>query len=335
MEVNKIIIHSIEKEQTGAPTVLLSTSLLEVDEYVNILAEKLNDAFRKDEKVLKTEFKDDDPKAFQIAAREFIIDTSDEIFLNFSRNSIRRMIDLLSGSTLATGGYFVYIEYKYRNINYLGVFIVRDEEGIIFNQGENGDFEVNTTTIVNTNKLAMAVRIDIRKLRDNEQRYLHFTKKQAHLSQYFFNWIEADLAEKSAEDTQKLIDLVNHLDMNEMPINPNNNERYTPDEFRNLLHDNILTTGRIVRIREISRSFWDDDDFLTDKFEELNIDISGEFQAPAATLKKLKKYEIVSGKIKLTFSQNDIDSGRIALADGNKIIIESEELVQKYNSTLR
>lgn len=332
MEVRKSIIHLIDKEQSVNPSLQLSTSLMIIEDNVIRLTEKLNDAFRKDEKVLKTEFTIDNALAFQSAVREFVVNSSIDSFIAFSENSISRMIDLLTGNNLATGGYFVYTEYLYRNINYLGVFIVRDEEEIIFKRDDQGAFEVNTTTIVNTNKLAMAVRIDVDKLRGNEQRYLHFTKKQVHLSQYFFDWIEADLAERSAEDTQKLIALINHLGIDEMPINPNNNEKYTPDEFRTKLYDNILSTGRIVRIRDISKTFWDDDDFLTNKFEELQIEISSEFQAPENSLKKLKKYEIISGKIKLVFSQNDIDQGTISLGDGNQIIIESEELVRKFNS---
>lgn len=332
MEVRKSIIHLIEKEQSANPSLQLSASLMEIEENVSMLAEKLNDAFRKDERVLKTEFINDNSQAFQNGVQTFVNTPTNDTFLTFSETSIRRMIDLLTGNNLATGGYFVYTEYVYRNINYLGVFIVRDEEEIIFKRDEEGGFEVNTTIVVNTNKLAMAVRIDIDKLRTDEQRYLHFTKKQAHLSQYFFDWIEANLAERSAEDTQKLISLVNRLGLNEFPVNPDNNERYTPDEFRTKLYDNILSSGRIVRIRDISRTFWDDEDFLTNKFEELEIEISSEFQAPESSLKKLKKYEIVSGKIKLVFSQNDIDAGRVSLGDGNQIIIESEELVRKFNS---
>ncbi len=332
MEVRKSIIHFIDKVQSGNPSLQISPSLMNIEENVNMLTEKLNNAFRKDERVLKTEFIDDDAQAFQNGIQDFINTSTNETFLAFAENSINRMIDLLTGNNLATGGYFVYSEYVYRNINYVGVFIVRDEEEIIFKRDEEGGFEVNTTIVVNTNKLAMAVRIDIDKLTTNEQRYLHFTKKQAHASQYFFDWIEANLAERSAEDTKKLIDLVNQLEVDEFPINPDNNERYTPDEFRTKLYDNILSSGRIVRIRDISRTFWDDEDFLTDKFEELNIEISSEFQAPANSLKKLKKYEIVSGKIKLVFSQNDIDAGRVSLGEGNQIIIESEELVRKFNS---
>jgi nucleoid-associated protein len=212
------------------------------------------------------------------------------------------------------------------------VFIVRDEEGIIFKRDNNGDFEVDTTIVVNTNKLAMAVRIDLEKLRLNEDRHLHFTKKQVHLSQYFFDWIEADLAEKSTDDTNKLVQLINKLKLEEFPINPENNERFTPDEFRDKIYQNILSSGRIVRIRELSKTFWDNEDFLTNKFEELEIEISNEFQAPESILKRLKKYEISSGKLKLSFTQNDIDSGRVSKGEGYQIIIDSEELLDKFNS---
>lgn len=332
MEISKSIIHLIEKEQSGNPSLQLSSNLLGIGEYEKLLIEKLNDAFRKDEKVLKTEFKIEEPKSFQNGVRSFSMDNSDSLFLSFSGNSLLRMIDLLTGNNLATGGYFVYAEYLYRNIKYLAVFIVRDEEGIIFKKDKEGDFEVETTVVVNTDKLAMAVRIDLEKLRLEEPRHLHFTKKQAHLSQYFFDWIEADLAAKSNDDTNKLIELINRLELDDFPINPVNNERYTPDEFRKQIYHNILSSGRIVRIRELSKTFWDDDNYLSNKFEEFNIEISNEFQAPESILKKLMKYEISSGKLRLIFTQNDIDSGRISKGEGFQIIINSEELLEKFNS---
>lgn len=332
MEVEKIIIHLIEKEQSGAPTVQLSPSLLEIDENVITLATKLNEAFKKDEKVLRTEFTSE-PRTFQIGIRHFTVSQTDEDFLNFAESSVYRMIDLLSGNTLATGGYFVFINYAYRNNAYVGVFIVRDEEEIVFQRDESNSFTVNTTDIVNTSKLAMAVRVDVTKLINNQLRYLHFTKRQSHLSQYFFDWIEASLAEKSSEDTTNLVRLINQLGQDEFPINPETSQRFTPDEFRTKLYDNILSSGRIVRIREISQTFWDNEDFLTNKIEELNLDISSEFQAPETILKRLKKYEIVSGKMKLVFSQHDISSGRISVGDEpNQLIIESEELARKFNN---
>lgn len=332
MEVKRAIIHQIVKEQSVAPSLISSSSLLELNENILTLGFKLNEAFKKDEKVLKTEFIETQ-NVFQKELRNFVNLYDDNSFLKFSNDSIVRMIDLLTTNNLATGGYFVYLEYQYRNSNFVGVYIVRDEEELIFKRSSNDEnFEVQPTTIVNTNKLAMAVRVMVDKI--NENRYLHFTKKQQYLAEYFFNWIEANLAPKSDDDTKKLIQLLMQLNAEDLPKKPESEERYNMDEIRTMVFDNIQSTGRIVRIKDLSQSLWNDREFLDDKCEEYDIHLSGEFQANYSILKKLKKYEISSGKIKLSFSQNDIDQGRVILGESNQIIIESEELVRKYNSEL-
>jgi nucleoid-associated protein len=332
MEVIKIIIHLIDKEQGTNPRLDKSLTLLTIEANINVLAEKLNDAFKKDSRILRTEFLEE-VNVFQEGVSLFSLENNDENFFNLSSNSLDRMGDLMVGNNFATGGYFVYINYVYRSTNYLGVFIVRDSEEIIFKKVEDSEnFIVNTTTIVDTNKLAMAVRIDLDKLVNGEDRYLHFTHRQQHLSAYFITWIEADLAEKSIEDTTKFIDLINRLPELELPLKPESSERYNSEEFRNLIHDNINSAGNLIRIRELSSTFWDNSDYLTDKIEEYGLDINDVFQATVSILRRLKKLEIKSGKIKLSFSQSDIDRGRIRAIEGsNQIILESEELYRKLH----
>ncbi len=330
MEIFKAIIHKIDKEQSQAPSLQLSSHSLVIEEHVTLLGTRLNNAFRKDENVLKTEFLESE-NIFQLGAKRFVRSSSEEDFLNFSVTSIHRMIDLLTGNNLATGGYFVYLHYKYWNQNFLGVFIVRDEEELIFKRQEDDTFEVNSTTVVNTNKLAMAVRVNLENI--NESRYLHFTKKQAHLSQYFFDWIEADLAPKNSEDTEALIHLIHNLTYDELPRDSETGEYLTPDEFKSRFYENILSTGRIVRLTDLGRTFWDDENFLIDKFESLGKEISNEFQAPTKILKKLMKYELKSGRLRLVFSQNDITSGRVTINDENtSLIITDTELISQFNS---
>jgi len=328
---NKIIIHLIDKEQGTDPILIPSTNLIPINENVNNLTERLNDSFRKDEKVLRTEFQENS-LAFQNGVRNFSLNDTDQLFLDFSNDSINRMIDLLSGVNLATGGYFVYIHYLYRATNYLGVFVVRDIEQIIFDKAEDSDnFTVDTTTVINTDKLAMAVRIDLDRLTNNQPRYLHFTKKQTHQSRYFIDWIEAELADKSSDDTLALIHLINNLNDDEFPINQETNQRYESEDFRRHLLNHINSSGKIVRIKELSNTYWQNEDFLIDKAEELGLDINGEFQGVDKILKRLNAYEIKSGKVKLIFSQKDIDDGIVFKGDNNQIIINSEELSNAFD----
>ncbi|PHR48044.1 MAG: hypothetical protein COA32_05825 [Fluviicola sp.] len=330
MQLKKAIIHLIDKEQGQGPRIDKSSSTLNIDDNTKDLVERLNEAFKKDEKVLKTEFVEE-KNVFQSTVEVFSKDKSVEKFMDFAEASLIRMADLMTGNNFATGGYFVFMEYEYRNVNYLGVFMVRDSEEIIFKKSDSNNYTVNTTTIVDTSKLAMAARVNLSLYSNNETRYLHYTKRQQHQSDYFIDWIEADLAEKSVDDTKALLRIFNSLGPNELPFKPNSEERYGSEEFRNRLYDHINSSGRLVRVKDLSRTFWDDEDFLVNRAEAEEIDINGEFQAALRILKQLKKYEIKSGKIKVSFSKADKEDARVRPGNRNQIIIESQELRVKFD----
>lgn len=81
----------------------------------------------------------------------------------------------------------------------------------------------------------------------------------------------------------------------------------------------------------MGKTFWDDSNFLTDYIDENNINISHQFQAVSTILGRLKKYEIKSGKVKLSFSRADIENGTINVGNDDQIIISDSALRRKYD----
>ena len=331
MEISRVTIHQIIKEQGISYTELIeSNGLITIGENVQNLIDVLNDSFKKDEKVIRSEFLEEQ-NSFQTSLRTFCQETNNQNFLTFSTDSIRRINDLLTGANLATGGYFVYAEYEYRNRTYVSVFLVRDSEELIFDRGpDDNSFVVNKTTIIDTKKLAMAVRIDKAKLLNNQERYVHFTFKQADISDYFISWIEVHLSDKNRDDTVSLIKLINGVQ--DLPNDPTTNARYEPEKFRNHVFDYIQSVGRVVKIAELSNAFWGNRDFLSNLIDEKDIDINQEFRAVPSVLTRLKKYTLTAGKIRLSFSKSDIDQGRVFPGDGNQIILENPVLRGKFDS---
>ena len=324
MEIKRIVIHEIQKEKgVNEANLNLSESLTDVTDNVTFLSERLSDAFKKDEKVIRTEFIEEED-VFQIAINSFLNDKNDETFYEFTELAIKDLRKRLMSSTLATGGYFVFLNYETQNTEYIGVYIVRDTEEVIFNRSvDAGIFTVNKTTVINTSKLAMACRVDLNKLVAGQKRYLHFTHRQTEISDYFVNWIEARLANKSKDDTESLIKIINNIDR---PIDPETNEEFEEDKFRTKIFDYINSIGRTVRVQDIGRNFWNDPDKIVDFAEENDYDINTEFQAVPSILKRLKKYEVKSGKIKLSFSHNDYNLGIIGVGDDNQVVINSTEI---------
>ncbi|SDR90363.1 nucleoid-associated protein [Winogradskyella sediminis] len=332
IRIKRLTIHQIEKQQSVLEAHLkTSKGLIPIDEKVDFLVEKLNDAFRNDEKVVRTEFleEEEEEEVFQKSLKSFVESETDELFYKFSINALKKMKKILQSTTLATGGYFVFVNYQYGDGSYVGVFIVRDSKEVIFNRNDEDNFEVNMTTIINTDKLAMAVRIDSGRLEENKDRYLQFTHKLSSTSNYFSEWIEADLLDKSEDDTKALISLINGL--TEFPINPETGERYGGEEFRIKVYDHINSAGRVVRLSELGKTFWNDSNYLTNYIDENEIQINHQFQAVSTILGRLKKYEIKSGKVKLSFSRADIENGTINVGNDDQIIISDSALRRKYD----
>ena len=178
----------------------------------------------------------------------------------------------------------------------------------------------------------MACRIDLDKYTNENPRYLQFTNyNQRDISEYFIQWIEASLVDKSKEDTEQLIRIINNIDL---PIDPETSEQYNDDKFRNKIFDHINSSGKIVRLRELGATFWDDEEFVLNYIDENDIEINNEFRATGSILSKLKKYELASGNIKISFKQSDLNQNIRRGDSRNTILIESEGLRNKLEQLL-
>ncbi len=302
MNVKRITIHKIEKEQGKTDAnLILSNHLLPVNNETSFLCSKLNEAFRKDERVIKTDFRNNHINSFQSGVRSFLETSTDECFYQFTKSSIQRMTDLLSHNNFATGGYYVYIEYSYENSNFIVISIVRDSKEVTFSPNDS-DFIIHTINIIKTEKLAMACRIEIDQLINKESRYLQFTHKQEKHSAYFTDWIEAELIDRSEEDSDKLLHIINNI---KLPIDKTTNEVYKDEKFRKEVLNLINTSGKIADINLISKVFWNDPDFITKYTEDKEIVIDNKFMVVSKVINQLNQYSLNAGKLKISFSKKD------------------------------
>ena len=187
------------------------------------------------------------------------------------------------------------------------------------------EFVVQLTKIVNTNKLAMACRINVNRLVNGQDRYLNLTHKQGSESEYFIEWVEAELAEKNKEDTNTLLRIIADIDR---PIDPDTGEEYEENKFRKQVHDYISGNGQLINIFDLGERFWDNSQKVSDFAEGLDLIINTEFRSSGA-IKKLDRYSYTSGKIKLDFSHKDYRNGTVRVLSDNTVLINSEELSEK------
>lgn len=333
MRIKFICVHQLKKKQhEGDVSVDLTSSLIPIDDNVQLLTEQMNMAFTKDDRVVRTEFSAPSG-VFQQQLQTFTANQTEENFLNFSRSAMGRLEDLVRGRVGATGGYLVFINYVYRKENMVGVFLVRDAQRVIFNKDQaNNTFKIDTRTVINTDKLAMAARIKIDSWKAGNERYHHFTFKATSHSDYFADWVEAELLERSTEDTKLLLSLLKKI--SPLPTDPETGDEFESDKFLKTVHEFIQSSGKTVRLSDLGRTFWSEPDILLDYIDENNIQINSEFQAAPAILRRFINYEAKSGHLRLLFSHSDWGN-KVRLGDNqSQVIIDDQSIRDRIEAMI-
>ncbi len=332
MELKKIIIHELIKEQKlTLANEYLSSSVYDINGDTIDLADRLNRSFIRDSityAIFKIEEGDKFPNYFshyQLSGQQNLD------FVTFTRSAIMNLKQIISPIIFASGGYFVFAEYQEGNINYVSVFLIRDEKGLVFRKKQDGKgFEINSVSHLNTSKLAMGCRINIDRYKNNDGKYLALIKnKSRELSDYFNRWISTDQPESSSEYTDTLYQIVSNITP---PINPETGNNYEIDEFRKKVHDYVNNhPSKMVNVSELSYYFYHDNDTIPFYAQENNFPIDSEFKADGRKLRKFWRLEVNGDGIQLKFSRGDLNTKvRFSEENPDMILIESKKFATKF-----
>lgn len=228
--------------------------------------------------------------------------------------------------TASKGGYLTFCEYHVNNDRFLGVFLIRDTEGLIFNRDrENNAVQIDTITYLDTNKLAMGCRINYSKYIINSGKYLTFMRRQTTMSEYFLNWVAAAQPESSKEFTQTLYRMITQMPK---PIDPDTNEEYDTNKFRDKAKEVIKDNNGNVNLELIGNYFYEDENALINYRDENNFELDNEFRADKRELNKFSQVDIKGEGIHLKFSRGDLGTGKVRTGQQNHIVIESQRLYE-------
>lgn len=336
MQLTRIIIHEIIKApQSYGATHFLSQNLLIVNDDTLRLTSKLNTAFSKD---------DNSYGNFNTEANDFYTLFSvyqnvltDENFVAFSIENIKKLSDTLSRIFFAKGGFFVFCEYKVNNVSFIGVFLVRDIEGVLFNKdNQNQTFRINEIRYLDTNKLAMGARINIQKLTDGDNNHIALTKSsQADISDYFIEWIGLTRPESNADFTNKLFQIVSSI---ERPLNPNTNEQYALNDFREVVYNMVKASeNKVVNLRELGRQIFgvNNENRLIEFAEANNYELDHEFRYDGRALNKFKRITVNRDGIRLSFARGDFERKINLSANDNELVtIRSRSLAESIRQQI-
>jgi nucleoid-associated protein YejK len=337
LEIHQVIVHELIKEPEASEAQLfLSKASLPIDERTTLLLEQLNLAFEQKSDTLQGFFSSPQdalfPGYFQEWANQQFAQAG---LMDFSRETMQALQLSLQGITGAKGGYLVYGHYHFFEQDYLGIFLIRDTEGLVFDkQTEDGVFDIQSTTYLNTDRLAMAGRINISRFQQGNQRCLElikYAKSQKTISEYFQNWIGLDRPESSRALTQTFLEVVNELPL---PLKEDSNEKMEEEEFRaEVLNFAMRNPQKTIDVAQFEKTFYGEDPTVQKLIEDQEIDLEDSFRFDQRAIKNYYHYKASAEGLSLSFNHSHYRQGLVEI-DGETIVIKSEALAEKLRSQL-
>lgn len=332
ININALIIHELEKEpETHEASLYLTESPVPIDDRAEALLLKLDNAFLGREEVLQAYLSSPEdalfPGYFQTMLDEGM---GSEAFLDFSHQTMKALQEEIKGVAGAKGGYLVYIDYEWMESHLLGIFLVRNTEGLIFRKQEDKTaFTLDPITYLNTEKLAMACRININRYQKGDNRCVElvkYAKSQKAISEYFLNWIGLDRPEGSKALTHTFLEVVDQLPL---PKDENSGEPIKETEFREqVMQFAMRSPEKTMSIERFDHHFYPEKPVTQAFLQENNIPLDREFRFDTGTMKKYFNFRVSAEGISIAFTRNDLNVQKVSIED-DVIVIRSEALMDK------
>ena len=185
MEIKNAIIHNVRKELKCVATIEYSKETLNLrDEKCLSLFEELYTFFSKSLKYGIFSSKED--TVFHEKFNDYLISTKKD-FISLSKDVLPDLKTRMDSIPQSKGGYVIFAEIKNQNEDFFVIFVVRDKTGKQFSYKDD-TMHTNEVIHIDTNKLAMACRINVQSYQNEKDRYLSFlSTTQDEASKYFKN----------------------------------------------------------------------------------------------------------------------------------------------------
>ncbi len=331
-QLHHLVIHELEKEADSSEAILfLTDQLMPIDEQASTLVERLNDTFVGKSDLLHGYLASPEDALFPGYFQELVdAGFTEAAFLEFSRNTMNALQLSLQGVIGAKGGYLVYADYTAYEKRTLGVFLVRDTEGMVFRrQAEAAAFDLDTTTHLDINKLAMAGRIALSKYQQDNGRYvdlLKHAKSQKEISEYFINWIGLEHPESSKELTQTFMHVVDQLPM---PVDADTGSPMVEEQFREqVMKFASKSPQKVIEVEKFDAHFYGTEPKTKQFLRENEIPLDDEFRIDQSAMKRHYKHRVYAEGVSLSFDRQHLRRGQVS-ADGEQVIIHSPQLAEQ------
>lgn len=326
VSVSAIIVHYIEKTIGSKARLTISKEGIPCNDVKTIrLVTELNERFKNN--ITYGVFSDNEPDnefSFQTNLTTYLSESTDESLVTCTTKSMSILNNRIDAISQAKGGYLVFTKYiDKQSRNFFAIFFIRDKKSSIFKRMEN-TYTIEDVDHLDTDKLAMACRLNLDKYSQNDGNYLGFISiRQPEASDYFIDWLGVERKETNDDDSNTLLKILNKIDL---PINSDGSE-ISREELKANAYNQISAVGKLdLTITALSSMLFHDETKITTWADENLFTLNTEFKPNLSILKKLIKSTIDKDRIKLTYPSSYYgDKIRIDRLDPNIVIIESKE----------
>lgn len=336
LTIHRLIIHELEKE-TDSPeaNLFLSDECIPVEERAEYLVQRLNHTFSGKAEVLQGYLSAPDEALFPAHFQEMADAGFEESgFVHFSRESMQALQLSLQGVTGAKGGYLVYADYTDMKARMLGIFLVRNTEGVIFRRNESDNsFDLDAITYLNTDRLAMACRIHLDAGREGGYyaELIKHARSQKEISAYFIKWIALEQAESSRDLTSTFLDVVSQVPL---PVDQETGQAMPEGEFREeVMKYALQSPQKMIEVEQFDKKFYGDQNTVQQYIQEHEVTLEPSFRFDDNTLRDFYRCRAYAQGIALTFNRGHYQNRQIEI-EGDSVVIRSAELVEKVRQML-
>ncbi|NJB86629.1 nucleoid-associated protein YejK [Lewinella marina] len=324
--VHHAIVHELKKQPEMAEAdLLLSEEALPITEQAIDLIGRLDETFERKTDLLQGYLVEPDEGLFPAYYQNWLEEGRGRApFIAFSQNAMAVLKDNLQGVTGAKGGYLLFADYTMDEHRMLGIYMIRNTEGLLFVEDEgHARLKLQTTAYLDIQNMAMAARLLAGKGR-NVQMIRH-ARTQSAISQYFTDWVGIDRPETSAELTQSFLEMVD-----ELPVPKDRETGFAMNEGdfeKALVKYASKAPQHTIRVQDFDEHFYGNEKPLQEMLAESGSSLDEGFRVDRKALRNRFYLRAGVGGISLTCTKDHFRNGQVHVDEvSGKITINSEEL---------
>lgn len=335
MYLHYLTVHQLIKEAGARDFELkLSNHTLPLDEAAADLVTRLDQLFERKNDILQGYLAEPDEALFPGLYQTWVDDgRRKETFLQFSKDAMHALIQMLQGVSGAKGGYMLFVDYTLEEERRIGIFLIREQDGLMFGADRvdsERDFALNPVRYLDLDHLAMAGRIFAGQGR-NVQLIRH-ARTQTQISQYFSDWVGLAQPESSTELTYNFMEAVR-----ELPLPKDQESGFAMEEAdfnKALVQYANRQPQQTIKVDDFDQFFYGNEAPLKAYLEEQsNEEFKDGFRADRSLLRKAFYLRASDQGISVSFNKEHLRQNLVEVdAENGTIVIRSPQLADLLKS---